>query len=84
MFNIFKQIKQLKMTKQELETEREQLMEALDRANSANREQSALISQLRDDLNGAISRVRILDEQLNMREARQKATEQFNDNDKNY
>ncbi len=59
-------------------------MEALDRANSANREQSALISQLRDDLNGAISRVRILDEQLNMREARQKATEQFNDNDKNY
>ena len=72
------------MTKQELETEREQLMEALDRANSANREQSALISQLRDDLNGAISRVRILDEQLNMREARQKATEQFNDNDKNY
>jgi chromosome segregation ATPase len=84
MINIFKQIKQLKMTKQELETEREQLMEALDRANSANREQSALISQLRDDLNGAISRVRILDEQLNMREARQKATEQFNDNDKNY
>jgi len=84
MFNIFKQIKQLKMTKQELETEKEQMLAAINRLNTANREQSALISQLRDDLNGAISRVRILDEQLNMREARQKATEQFNDNDKNY
>lgn len=72
------------MTKQELEQENGQLMEALSRANSANREQSTLISQLRDDLNGAISRVRILDEQLSMREARQKATEKFNDNDRNY
>lgn len=84
MFNIFKQIKQLKMTKQELETEREQMLAAINRLNTANKEQSTLISQLRDELNGAISRVRILDEQLNMREARQKATEQFNDNDKNY
>jgi dipeptidase len=84
MFNIFKQIKQLKMTKQELEQENGQLMEALSRANSANKEQSTLINQLRDDLNGAIGRVKILDEQLNMREARQKATERFNDNDKNY
>jgi methyl-accepting chemotaxis protein len=84
MFNIFKQIKQLKMTKQELETEKEQMLAAINRLNTANKEQSTIISQLRIDLNDAINRVRDLAEQLNMREARQKATERFNDNDRNY
>ena len=84
MFNIFKQIKQLKMTKQELETEKEQMLAAINRLNTANKEQSTIIAQLKIDLNDAINRVRDLAEQLNMREARQKATERFNDNDKNY
>jgi hypothetical protein len=84
MFNIFKQIKQLKMTKQELETEKEQMLTAINRLNTANKEQSTIIAQLKIDLNDAINRVRDLAEQLNMREARQQATERFNDNDKNY
>ena len=72
------------MTKQELETEKEQMLAAINRLNTANKEQSTIISQLRIDLNDAIVRVRDLAEQLNMREARQKATERFNDNDRNY
>ena len=72
------------MTKQELETEKEQMLAAINRLNTANKEQSTIISQLRIDLNDAINRVRDLAEQLNMREARQKATERFNDNDRNY
>ena len=72
------------MTKQELETEKEQMLAAINRLNTANKEQSTIIAQLKIDLNDAINRVRDLAEQLNMREARQKATERFNDNDKNY
>ena len=83
MLNIFKKIKQLEMTKQELEQEREQMLAAINRLNTANKEQSSTISQLRIDLNDAISRVRDLAEQLNMIEA-QKQSQRFNDNDRSY
>jgi hypothetical protein len=84
MFNIFKQIKQLKMKKEELEQEKEKMLEVINRLNIANKEQTNLIGQLRTELNDAINRVRELAEQLNMKEAQQKAATQFNDNDRNY
>ena len=84
MFNIFKQIKQLKMKKEELELEQEKMLEVINRLNIANKEQTNLIGQLRTELNDAINRVRELAEQLKMREAQQKAATQFNDNDRNY
>ena len=84
MLNIFKQIKQLKMKKEELELEREKMLEVINRLNIANKEQTNLIGQLRTELNDAINRVRKLAEQLNMKEAQQKAATQFNDNDRNY
>jgi hypothetical protein len=84
MFNIFKQIKQLKMKKEELELEKEKMLEVINRLNIANKEQTNLIGQLRTELNDAINRVRELAEQLNMKEAQQKAATQFNDNDRNY
>ena len=83
MFNIFKKIKQLEMTKQELEQEREQMLAAINRLNTANKEQSNTIAQLKIDLNDAINRVRDLAEQLNMVEA-QKQSQRFNDNDRSY
>jgi septal ring factor EnvC (AmiA/AmiB activator) len=83
MLNIFKKIKQLEMTKQELEQEREQMLAAINRLNTANKEQSNTIAQLRIDLNDAINRVRDLAEQLNIIEA-QKQAQRFNDNDRNY
>ena len=84
MFNIFKKIKQLEMTKQELEIENGKMTEAINRLNNANKEQSELISSMKVELNNAMNKVRELSEQLRMREARQQATEKFNDNDRNY
>jgi uncharacterized coiled-coil protein SlyX len=84
MFNIFKQIKQLKMKKEELELEQSKMVEAINRLNAANKEQSNIISQLRTELNGATNRVKDLAEQLKMKEAQQKAATQFNDNNRNY
>lgn len=84
MFNIFKQIKQLKMKKEELELEQSKMVEAINRLNAANKEQSNIISQLRTELNGATNRVKELDGMLKMREAQQKAATQFNDNNRNY
>jgi hypothetical protein len=83
MFN-YKKLKQLTMKKEELEQEREQMLEVINRLNIANKEQSSTIAQLRIDLNDAINKVRDLAEQLNMVNARQQATERFNDNDRNY
>jgi diphthamide synthase (EF-2-diphthine--ammonia ligase) len=53
------------MTKQELEQEREQMLEAINRLNTANKEQTSTIAQLKIDLNDAQNRVRDLAEQLN-------------------
>jgi septal ring factor EnvC (AmiA/AmiB activator) len=86
MFDIFnkKKIKQLEMTKQELEQEKEQMLAAINRLNTANKEQSATIAQLKIDLNDAINRVRDLAEQLNIVYAQKQANDRFNDNDRNY
>jgi len=86
MFDIFnnKKIKQLIMTKEQMEQEREQMLEAINRLNTANKEQTSIISQLKIDLNDAVNKVKELATQLNMMNARQQANERFNDNDKNY
>ena len=84
MINIFKKIKKLEMKKEELEIENGKMTEAINRLNAANKEQSELISNMKVELNNAVNRVRELSEQLRMREARQQATERFNDNDRNY
>jgi lipopolysaccharide biosynthesis regulator YciM len=84
MFNIFKKIKQLEMKKEELEIENGKMTEAINRLNAANKEQSELISNIKVELNNAMTKVRELSEQLNMLNARQKANERFNDNDRNY
>ena len=86
MFDIFnkKKIKQLEMTKQELEQEKEQMLAAINRLNTANKEQSTIIAQLRIDLNDAQNRVRDLAEQLNIVYAQKQASDRFNDNDRNY
>ena len=53
------------MTKQELEQEREQMLDVINRLNTANKEQTSIIAQLKIDLNDAQNRVRDLAEQLN-------------------
>jgi len=86
MFDIFnnKKIKQLIMTKEQMEQEKEQMIAAINRLNTANKEQTSTIAQLKIDLNDAQNRVRDLAEQLNMVYARQQADERFNDNDRKY
>ena len=84
MFNIFKKIKQLEMTKQELEQQNIELKVALDRANNANRELNEIVKNLRTDLEAAIERVKYLDGQIKMKDARKQAAEKYNDNDRNY
>ena len=84
MFNIFKQIKQLKMKKEELELEKEQMLEVIQKLNVTTKQQDAYISQLRENLDGAITRVKYLAGQLDMKEAQQKAATQFNDNNRDY
>lgn len=87
MFNIFKKLKQFKMNEQELaavKEEREKMLDVINKLNTANKEQTSTIAQLKIDLNNAQNRVRELSEQLNMIYAQQKATKRFNDNDRNY
>ena len=84
MFNIFKQIKQLKMKKEELELEREQMLEVIQKLNVATKQQDAYISQLRENLDEALARVKYLAGQLDMKEAQKKASTQFNDNNRDY
>ena len=50
----------------------------------ANSDLTTANTQLTEEFNGAIERVRHLAEQLRMKESQQQATEKFNDNDRNY
>jgi predicted RNase H-like nuclease (RuvC/YqgF family) len=91
MFNIFKKIKNKIMKKNEtnqpladaiavaqrLGAENKQLKQTNDELTSAHK-------KLKEEFDSAVERVRYLAEQLKMKEARQKATEKFNDNDRNY
>ncbi len=79
------------MTKQETE---QQLAEAIavsqrlgaenKQLRQANEELTVENTQLKNDFNSAVERVRYLADQLKMREAQQQATERFNDNDRKY
>jgi vacuolar-type H+-ATPase subunit D/Vma8 len=84
MFNIFKQLKQLKMTKQDLEQQNGELMERLSKANDLQKQQSTQIDQLTRELYEAMARVRFLDGQVRMLELQNQSRDQFSDSDKNY
>jgi len=84
MFNIFKKIKQLTMTKEQLEQENGQLKESLSRLNTIQKEQTSTIEKLNKELFEAMGRVRYLAEQLKMKDIQQQTSERFNDNDRNY
>ena len=84
MFNIFKKLKQLTMTKEQLEQENGQLKEALSRLNTIQKEQTSTIEKLNKELFEAMGRVRYLAEQLKMKDIQQQTSERFNDNDRNY
>jgi hypothetical protein len=84
MFNIFKELKQLKMTKQELEQQNAELLAALARANDANRELNESYKAASTELNAAVARVRDLAEQIRMKDAQKTADNRFNDKERNY
>jgi hypothetical protein len=86
MFDLFnnKKVKKITMEKEQLEQEREQMLAVINRLNIANKEQSNLISELKIELNEAISKVRELAEQLRMKDAQKQASDRFNDDDRNY
>jgi hypothetical protein len=84
MFNIFKQIKQLKMIKQELEQQNVDLNAALVRTNTVNRELVDQLNKLDIELKDAIARIKQLDEQIRMVDAQKTAAARFNDVSKNY
>jgi len=86
MFDIFniKKIKQLQMTKQELEQQNADLSAALVRTNTVNRELVDQLNKLDTELKNAIDRVKQLDEQIRLGDAQRLAATKFNDVSKNY
>jgi uncharacterized pyridoxal phosphate-containing UPF0001 family protein len=91
MINIFKKIKQILMTKQELEQQLAEAIAVAQRLNAENQhlrqENSDLVvlnNGLSGDLNQAIERVRHLANQVNMMESQNKAKTQYSDSDRNY
>ena len=62
---------------QRLGAENKQLKQTNDDLTAAN-------TNLTEELNSAIERVRYLAEQIRMKEAQQQATNKFNDNDRSY
>lgn len=84
MFNIFKKLKQLQMTKQELEQQNGELMERLSKAYDLQKQQTSQIDQLTKELYEAMARVRYLDGQVRMLELQKQSANQYSDNDRNY
>ena len=91
MFNIFKKIKNKIMKKEEIEQQLNDAIAVAQRLGIENRElkveNDLLIAdnnKLKEEYNQAIERVRYLAEQLRMKDAQQKASDRFNDNDRNY
>jgi hypothetical protein len=83
MFDLFK-IKKIKMRKEELEQENAGLLEALTRANDANRELVAVYQKNKDELKDAIERIKYLDGQLRMKDLQKQSRERYNDDSRNY
>jgi cell division protein FtsB len=91
MFNIFKQIKNKIMKKDEINQQLADAIVVAQRLGAENKqlkqtndELTTSNTKLKEELDLAIERVRYLAEQLKMKEAQQQATEKFNDNDRNY
>ena len=91
MLNIFKKIKQIIMTKQELEQQIAEAISVSQRLGAENKqlrqsndELSRTIQSLSDDFNSAVERVRYLAEQVKMQDAQNQAATKYNDNSRNY
>ena len=84
MFNIFKQIKKLKMENEDLELQVVDLRGALDRATDANRYLNIKSKEIYDELNKAYNQIRILAEQVKMYESQNSAKKLYSDSGKNY
>ena len=82
------------MKKEETETMKQQIAEAISVAQrlgaenvqlrQTNSDLTAANAKLTEEFNSAIERVRYLAEQVRMKEAQQTASERFNDNDRSY
>jgi regulator of replication initiation timing len=91
MFNIFKKIKNKIMKKEELEQQIADAIAVAQRLGEENKrlktENDTLIAsntQLKEDFESAVERVRYLAEQIKMVDAQKKASTQFNDRERNY
>jgi len=91
MFSLFKKIKNKIMKKEEVEQQLADAIAVAQRLGGENKrlktENDALIAsnnQLKEDFESAVERVRYLAEQTKMMEAQQKASNQFNDRERNY
>ena len=88
---ILKNIKKLRQKKDEIN---QQLADAIAVAQRLGTENKRLVednetlradnAKLKEEFDSAIERVRYLAEQIKMKEAQQQATDNFNDNDRNY
>jgi regulator of replication initiation timing len=91
MLNIFKKIKHILMKKEELEQQLADAIAVAQRLGAENKqlrqtndELKLANSQLTEEFNSAVERVRYLAEQIRMKESQQTASDRFNDNNRNY
>lgn len=79
MWDLFnkKQLKTLKMTMEDVQEHNNALQEALNRANTANRELGETLNSMKNDLDSAYNQIRALAEQVKMHEAQKSATQRF-------
>ena len=91
MLNIFKKIKNIIMKKEELEQQVSETIAVAQRVGTENKqlkaENDALKAEnakLREELDGAIDRVRALAGQIKMLESQGQAKSQYSDSSKNY
>jgi regulator of replication initiation timing len=91
MFNIFKKIKKIIMTKQELEQQVAEAIAVSQRLGTENKELrlenetlKTTLAKASEEFNSAIERVRYLAGQVKMYEAQGQASTKYNDNSRNY
>jgi archaellum component FlaC len=84
MISIFKNYKKIKMEKEQLMVENFQLKEALQRANTANKDLSEQVKNLRNDFESAVSQVKVLAEQVRMNDLQRQAKMKYSDESRNY
>jgi hypothetical protein len=84
MINIFKNYKKIKMEKEQLMVENFQLKEALQRANDANKALAKQNQTLSEDFQSAFNQVKVLAEQIRMKDLQHQAKTKYSDESRNY